>query len=153
MKSLLITDEPVQEFLWAHLVPRQTGHATKGEAFRFIWDEVMASRQWLAGDLERGIVFRMNLCNPVVLELHVMGDASQLEPVMDEGMALAWRKDWGGAGAIERVVISSTRRAMTKLLPPMGWIYEGESKRRYWDGKALQPLYYFYLENPNAAQA
>lgn len=153
MNFLVITDEPVQEFLWTYLVPRQLHVATKGEAFRFVWDEVMAGRQWLVGDLDRGILFRLNLCNPVVLELHVMGDVTQLEPVMAEGMALVWRKDWGGAGAIQRVVISSTRRGMTKFLPPIGWVYEGESKRRFWDGKTLQPLYFFYLENPNAAQA
>lgn len=153
VRFLYPNDDAVAEFLWAHLVPRQINAASKGEAFRFVWDEVMSERQWLVGDLEAGLVFRVNLRNPVVLELHIMGNIARMRSAMAEGMAIAWTKNWSGLGSIQRVVIVSTLEPMTRILPRIGWRHDHTIERAYWDGAHLQPLYLFSLENPNAAQA
>lgn len=153
VKFLYPNDDAVAEFLWTHLVPRQLNAASKGEAFRFVWDEVMAERQWLVGDLEAGLVFRVNLRNPLVLELHIMGNVARMRSSMAEGMAIAWKKNWSGHGYIQRVVIVSTLEPMTRILPRIGWKYEHTIDRAHFDGERLQPLYLFSLENPNAAQA
>jgi hypothetical protein len=83
-----IRDERVQEFLWAHLNPRDIRFDyTKLDAMKFVTDQLLARRSSIYGDMERGIAVRVDFPNPFVACPHLMGNGLYVRGLLRTGLA------------------------------------------------------------------
>lgn len=139
-----IRDERVQEFLWEHLVPSDIRwDYTKADAFRYVFDQVMCGAQWLAGDLEREVVFRILVRNPKVIEPHVMGKGNYLRSVFAECLPLAWER------GVEKVMIWTQHPSIGCIFTRLGFTKEGNFTRMHYANGQLQDLAVYSLERPS----
>lgn len=154
MNFLPIRDPAVQQFLWEHLTPTDIRHDfTKADAIKFVYDEIVAGRQWLVGDMDAGLAFRAHLRNPLVMEVHIMGSPARLRSLLQGALDLAWRKAWNGVNGIERIVIVTVYDSLAAILKPFGFVYEGSHPRAHWNGSELVALHVLTLEKPETSHA
>lgn len=138
-----ITDERVQEFLWEHIVPADIAcDYTKADAFKFIYEQVMRGSQWLVGDLDRRVMFRIFVCNPKVIEPHIMGSAVHMRTVFAEALPLAWER------GVEKVMIWTQHKPIVAIFEHLGFEVEGHFKRMHMVNGELLDLTVLSLEKP-----
>lgn len=138
-----IRRDDVQDFLWAHLVPSDIACGiSKADAFRFVVDELMRGSQWLIGDLDRGVAFRVWMRNPKVIEPHVMGDALHLRGVMQDCLPLAWER------GVEKVMVWTQHQALGRIVERLGFTREAFFPRTHLVGDTLLDLSVYSLERP-----
>jgi hypothetical protein len=138
---LSIRDPQVQDFLWRHLVPTDIRHDyTLLDAIRFVADEVTAGRQWLVGDLDAGMVFRVVQVNPWVIEPHIMGRATALRTVFNESLPIARQM------GVRKIMVWTQHAALGRVVERLGFVKEGNFSRMHPVGDKLIDLEVFSLE-------
>lgn len=143
-KFLDIRDPAVQEFIWAHTVPSDIREDyTKLDAIRFIHDQIAAGQQWLLGDLEREVVFRVVAYNSKVYEPHVMGNAFYIRSVFQDALPLAWQ-----VGA-EKLMVWTQHKSLGAIVERLGFRLEGRFPRMHLVGGELQDIEVYSLEKPH----
>lgn len=143
MDFLDIRDRHVQQFLWDFIVPSQLHPTyTKFDAIKFVYDEVVAGRQWLVGDMDARLVFRCQPINLHVLQPHIMGDPARLRTLLPSALDIAWSK------GIRKVEVWTHLKAIADILKRMDWTSEAHFTDHFWDGEALHDIYVMGLKKP-----
>lgn len=138
---LSIGDAAVQEFLWAHLVPSDIRHDyTRLDAIRFVQDEICAGRQWLVGDLDAGLLFRVVAVNPWVIEPHIMGRAAMLRSMFSECLPLARQM------GVRKIMVWTQYPVIGRIVTRLGFVKEAHFSRMHPVGEDLVDLEVFSLE-------
>lgn len=149
MNFLDIQKNEVQQFLWEHLVPTDIRYDhTKFDAMKSVTEAIYAGTQWLVGDLNAPLVFRCVLRNPKVLECHIMGNAARLRSLLPAALEVAWARNWGLAGGIERISLLTVYSSIARICVRLGFSHEATLPRAHWNGTELQDLHVITLERP-----
>lgn len=142
---LSIADQRVQDFIWKHIVPSDVRwDYTKADAFRFIFDQVMLGSQWLVGDLDRGVVMRIVVRSPKVIEPHIMGEGAYMRSVIKESIPFAWER------GVEKIMVWTQHEAIGAIMSRMGFAKEGEFPRMHYADGQLHDIAVYCLERPQA---
>lgn len=141
---LNIDTNEVQDFLWSHLVPEDIAWGiSKYDAYRMLVNEVRQGNQWLAGDLERGVMFRVWIRNPKVIEPHLMGNAMYFRSVFADCLPLAWGK------GVEKIMVWTQYPTIGAIIEKLGFTREGFFPRSHLVGGELLDMSVYSLERPH----
>lgn len=133
----------VQAFLWQHLVPSDIRwDYTRLDAMRHVQDEVNAGRQWLIGDMGAGLMFRVVVRSPKVVEPHIMGNAGALRSVLPDALKFGWER------GVERVVIWTHIPRIISICERLGFTANGCIPKLHWNGVESEDIYVCSLERP-----
>lgn len=130
-----------EEFLREHVPPEDIHHAfSLNDAMNWIRDGVATGDQLLIGDLERGVLFRLNVRNAKVSEVNMMGNALQLRSVAHESMKVLWER------GVEQLMVFTQYKAMAGIVKRMGFEQRGYFPRVHWFGGRLVDVGVYCLE-------
>lgn len=140
---LNVDNNEVQEFLWDHFVPEDVmWGVSKYDAYRHLINEVRQGQQWLAGDLERGVMIRSWIRNPKVIEPHVMGNAMYLRSVFTDCLPLAWER------GVEKIMVWTQYPTLASIVEKLGFTREGYFPRMHLVKGELLDMFVYSLERP-----
>lgn len=148
MDFLDIRSSGVQSFLWEWLPANDIRHDyTLLDAMRYVQDEVNAGRQWLVGDLEHGLVFRVVVRNPKVIEPHIMGNVGRLRSLLPSALDIAFHR------GVENVIIWTQHEKIASIVDRLGWGFRrtGPVPAMHWDGERLHDMHVVTLRKDEYA--
>lgn len=148
MDFLNIQDAKVQQFLWDYVVPSDIRwDYSMLDALRHIQDEVVAGRQWLIGDMEAGLVFRVVVRNPHCVEPHIMGNVMRLRSLLPSALELGFSR------GIKSVLIWTSNQKIASIVERLNWgfVRHKPIPAMHFDGIQLLAMHVVSLERANYA--
>lgn len=132
-----------EEFLREHVPPQDIHHTfSLDDAMNWIRIGVFTGDQVLIGDLDRGVLFRLDVRNPMVCEVHLMGNALQLRSVARECISKLWEIGF------RQLMVFTQYKAIAGIVKRMGFEQRGYFPRAHWYQGRLVDVGVYCLEKP-----